>query len=105
MRIQLDTTAKTIKVENTVNFGELVDFLEKFLPGEWKTYKLEANTIIQNWGNPIYIDRYRPDPYCWNSPTFVGGFGTLTVVDTSDTTTAILSGSNVAAGTYCVQTN
>lgn len=43
MKIQLDTTNKTIKVEESVKLQELTDALEKLLPnGEWKEFKLET---------------------------------------------------------------
>ena len=55
MKLQIDTTEKVIKVEEQVNFGELVKVLNKLLPkGEWKKYKLETNTVI-NWNpNPVW---------------------------------------------------
>lgn len=59
MKIQLDTTAKVIKVEETVNIGELISALEKLLPkGEWKDFKLETHTTIE-WSTPVVIP-YRP---------------------------------------------
>ena len=66
MKIQLDTTAKTIKVEESVNLGELTTALEKLLPeGLWKEFKLETATVI-NWGSyqPIIIRDYT-NPYPW----------------------------------------
>jgi len=68
MKIQLDTNFKIIKLDESVNLGELQELLEKILPNnEWKNYKLETNTIINNWSNPIIIDRYpyNPYPYPW----------------------------------------
>jgi hypothetical protein len=67
MKIQLDTKSKTVKLEESVNLGELQELLEKFLPdNQWKEYKLETNTVINNWSNPIIIDRYVPRPhYPW----------------------------------------
>lgn len=66
MKIQLDTNAKTIKLEESVNIGELQELLEKFLPnGQWKEFKLETS-VIHNWSNPIVIDRYVNRPlYPW----------------------------------------
>ena len=66
MKIQLDTTSKLIKVEETVNLGEFTEALERLLPnGKWKEFKLESHTVI-NWGNPIVIEPYRPyNPYPW----------------------------------------
>ena len=63
MKIQIDTTAKTIKVEEMVKFGELIEALNKLFPKEeWKEYTLSCNTII-NWSNPIVIKEYPAWPY------------------------------------------
>jgi len=51
MRLQLDTTNKTIKIEKPVNLGELTKELEKLLP--------TVHTITY-WGNPITIEPYKP---------------------------------------------
>ena len=65
MKIQLDTENKEIKVEETVNLGELTETLEKLLPnGEWKKFKLNTQTKI-NWSpNPINVpyQPYNPIP-------------------------------------------
>ena len=52
MKIQIDTKEKTIKVEETVNLGELCKVLDKLLPKEWKSYSLQSGSIIF-WSNPI----------------------------------------------------
>ena len=84
MKIQLDTKNKTIKVEENINLKELVDFLDKILPKEWQKFTLETQTIINNWNNPIYIEKqvpYYPNPiwtcqnndnkmYCLNKGTY-----------------------------------
>lgn len=73
MRIQLDTSSKTIKVEGTVNIEDLYETLKKLLPrGDWKLFALEANTTIE-WVNPIVVPRYPyypqyPYPW-WGNPT------------------------------------
>jgi len=65
MKIQLDTTAKTIKVEGIVKFSELIETLEKLLPEkEWKKFSLESNTTINNWSYPIYFQPSIPS-YPW----------------------------------------
>jgi hypothetical protein len=65
MKLQLDTTLKTIKIEESVNIGEFLEILERLLPNElWKEFKLETNQII-NWTqpiNPIIIEPYK-SPY------------------------------------------
>jgi len=61
MKIQLDTVNKTIKIEDDVELKELIKVLEKLLPkGLWKEYTLEANTVIQNWSQPIIIEKRTP---------------------------------------------
>jgi hypothetical protein len=64
MKLQLDTTNKTIKVEEKVNLAEFTDTLEKLLPnGKWREFELECNTTI-NWNSPIIVEPYRPyNPY------------------------------------------
>lgn len=65
MKLQLDTTAKTIKIEESINLGELTKALEKLLPnGLWKEFKLETNSIIE-WRNSVIIDRYVPYRQPW----------------------------------------
>jgi len=90
MKIQIDTTAKTIKIEGLANLGELFGTLEKILPDrEWEEYKLETNTVIQSWGNPIYI-REPHFIYPWQTwstgPVYVSsGESALAGVTTSNT--------------------
>jgi hypothetical protein len=69
MKLQLDTTSKLIKVEETVNLGEFTEALERLLPdGKWKEFKLETQTVI-NWSNPIVIEPYIPyTPPWWQQP-------------------------------------
>lgn len=55
MKIQLDTVAKTIKVDGDVKFAELIEALEKLLPqGEWKEFTLENDGIVA-WRDAIII--------------------------------------------------
>ena len=71
MKIQLDTVAKTIKVEGNINMGELIANLDKILPKIWKEYELQSQTTIVNWSSPIYIEKhwpYYPSPI-WVSNT------------------------------------
>jgi len=80
MKLQLDTSEKVIKVEEQVNFGELVKTLNKLLPkGEWKTYKLETNTVI-NW-NQYPVWTYP------NYPFMYARSGILTTTDCVGVTT------------------
>lgn len=70
MKLQLDTTAKVIRLEVSANLKELFNLLNKILPNkEWEEYKLETNTIIQNWTSPIVITPYiPPQSYPWWNP-------------------------------------
>ena len=69
MKLQIDTTAKTVKVEEKVNLEALYEALQRFFPnGEWKAFSLETNTTIIGWSNPIYVPYYptiTPLPYPW----------------------------------------
>jgi len=67
MKLQINTTEKTIKIEEQVNISELFDMLTKLFPNdEWKSYKLESAVITQ-WVNPITIPYpVYPSPYWWN---------------------------------------
>ena len=56
MKLQLDFTSKTITIEDNVNLGDFIKKMKVLLPDllEWT---LITNTIINNWSNPIYIER------------------------------------------------
>lgn len=74
MKIQIDTTAKTIKLESCEKLSALFDFLTSFFPnGEWEDYTLQTNTTIVNWGNPIIV---RPTPIWVNPYTYTDISGT-----------------------------
>ena len=65
MKIQLDTSNKTITVEEKVNLGELFDILSKLLPDDsWKQFDI-VPMFIYNWSNPIVIQPYLPYTYPW----------------------------------------
>lgn len=91
MKLQIDFTNKTIKLEDNVNFAELVTKLQQMLP-DWADYKIMTNTVIQ-WTNPYYnyIEwRYKPyysNPiYCSSGSqlTNVNNIGPLTALTVSD---------------------
>ena len=71
MKIQIDFSQKTIKIEdNLINLGDLIKHLDKLFPkdghfGSWKDYKLETNTTILSWTNPIHIYDSRPYEPFW----------------------------------------
>jgi len=90
MKLQLDTTAKTIKVEENVKLDELVKMLEKILPKEeWKKYTLQTNVIIERWSNPIYIREYPYYIYPW--------------VTTSTYQVATLNSDKLTTGVYNIE--
>ena len=85
MKLQLDTTRKTIKIEENVKLSTLVNTLNKLLPNkEWKEFTLETNTTIQSWVNPLIIREYPPvypwwkNPWiCYNGTTIDNSNGTM----------------------------
>ncbi len=73
MKIQLDYDNKVVTIENDVNLGDFVDRIQELLP-EWDKWNLNTQTIINNWQNPIVIDRYIPNlPWWEHLPTIVSG--------------------------------
>ena len=73
MRIQLDTKAKVIRLEDKILLKDLVVTLEKLLPKkEWQTFTLETNTVINNWNSPVVIREYKPWSYPWYTPMYSG---------------------------------
>lgn len=83
MKLQLDTTNKIIKVEESVNLNEFFEVIKKILPdGEWKEFKLETQTTI-NWGSPIVINQ----PYKYYYPWYTS-YGTATPTTTNYTLTS-----------------
>lgn len=63
MKLQIDTTAKTIKIEQTVKITELVNIVKKLLPDSWKEYSLETGSVIYWPSYPVFTyDRWNPQP-------------------------------------------
>lgn len=61
MKLQLDTTNKTIKLESNVKISALLETLKKLFPNnEWKEFSLETNVTINNWNTPIVIQKEIP---------------------------------------------
>ena len=101
MKIQLDTTKKTIKVEESVSLNEFFTKLKQILPqNEWKNFTLESTAEIY-WSNPIVIKEYPPrDPYPYVFPWYG--------VTTSTTTAQYKAGKvetayQLQSGTYNVE--
>lgn len=60
MKIQIDTDNNILTIEDSVNLGDFIEFLNKLFPNEeWRKFKLEVK-VIQNWTNPIIIEREKP---------------------------------------------
>ena len=80
MKLQLDTTAKTVKIENDIKVSALIKTLKGLLPKDWKDFTLQTNVTINNWSNPIYIERWVNPPvqptYPWygDSPSYTISF-------------------------------
>jgi hypothetical protein len=70
MKIQIDTIQKIIKLESSENLGEFFNVLKQMLPDDlWKEFKLETNTIINNWNTPIIWKTYPDYIHPWNPCT------------------------------------
>lgn len=61
MKIQLDTKAKTIQVEGSINLHEFVKEIQKLLP-DWKEYRLEQQ-VQWNFGTYPYPIFQNPCDY------------------------------------------
>lgn len=94
MKLQINTTEKTIKVEEKVNLKELLDNVKKLFPNnEWKEYTLETNTVINWTSNPIIIRDYTYPHYPWTTqPYYYDGTisNEMFYVNGSDTTTYLV---------------
>ena len=67
MNLQLDTTNKTVKVEENVKVIDLINLLKKMLPNDWEHFTLQTHTEITYWRDPIIIKEpyYEPYKYPW----------------------------------------
>jgi hypothetical protein len=92
MKIQIDTEAKIIKLEQSAKITEVLSVIKKLLPNDWKEYSLEAVTIINNWTNPVIIDRW---PYY--QPFYVGQPFTIS----ADSLTVTSNECDVTTSAYC----
>jgi hypothetical protein len=69
MKIQIDTTNKVLKIEESVNLKELFKIVQTLLPTNWEEYVLDVNTIIIGWQNPIIVEKPYPT-YPWYQPYY-----------------------------------
>lgn len=93
MKIQIDLTAKTIKLESNVNFGEFVTKMQEMF-SDWKEYNISTNTTIQWKEYPVWIYReYNRNPW-WcstNGSTAIGT--TLTTTESNGINRLTIGGS------------
>ena len=63
MKLQIDTTEKTIQVEEHIKLGDLIDTLNSlFLHYEWKEYQLKVN-VSTDWINETIITNPLYNPF------------------------------------------
>lgn len=63
MKIQLDTTNKTITIEEDVNLHDFYESLNSILPdGKWREFTLKVSKITE-WIDPTVIRPQQPNPY------------------------------------------
>lgn len=84
MKLQLDTTNKTVKVEENVKVSQLIKTLKALLPKDWENFTIETHTVINNWSYPIIIKEpyYEPYRYPWYSGTLCDSSGDITPENT-----------------------
>lgn len=98
MKIQIDTTAKTISVEDDIKFSDLIKNLNLLFPKkEWMGYNLKVNVVINNWCNPI---TYTPTIYYDKQPTWRSG---EIICGSSVTIPNDKSFGNYTNGIYCLE--
>lgn len=102
MRLQIDTTHKTITPLESINIGELLNALAKLFPEEgFREYKLimkePDNTLNIPWINPVQVPYSQPYVAPWQQSPIVYGGGTTQLYDGSNTLT-----NNVADAKYMV---
>lgn len=69
MKLQIDTVAKTIKLEQSAKISDFISAVKKLFPNDWKDYSIEAVQTIYNWYEPIYV----PQPIIpmWQLPSTI----------------------------------
>ena len=89
MKIQLDTTSKTVKIEEDVKISKLIEVLKKILPNDWKYFTLETHTTITHWSAPIIIREYPTYP---SHPTYPWYYSTGDISFKAETNYQLKSG-------------
>jgi hypothetical protein len=92
LKIQLDTTKKTIKVDEDVKLSKFMSVIKRLLPhGEWMDFQLLTNTTIEHWSSPLVYRFY--EPY-WTYPWWGSG-GTIGVYNAGTSATNLLGSSSI----------
>jgi hypothetical protein len=104
MKLQLDTTARIIKVEGIVNLDELFIALRKLLPeGLWKKFSIESNTTIV-WTTPVTVHPFYPYYPWWSpQPAIIYGSAGITSPPYGDTLTSGDVTYSLNQGTYNIE--
>lgn len=71
MKLQIDTSAKTIKLEESIKLDTLINALNEMFPNNgWREFTLLTNITIE-WKNiPIIIQPSYPYRYPWYQPYY-----------------------------------
>lgn len=105
MKIQLDTTNKTIKIEEKVNLVQLMKIIKQILPNnQWRDYSLEQS-VITNWANPWAIQPYRVYDYPWVPTTIYSGTGSADVVLPTNTANSVPGNSSYTNSVFNIEVN
>lgn len=71
MKLEIDTTDKTVTFEDSVKIEELIDTLVKMFPDEWKEYSIKPFVKVVSY--PIYyyypVYNYNNTPYWQTAPS------------------------------------
>lgn len=79
MKVRIDTTAKTIAIEEAVTIEALLKFAKALFPDDYKSWKLETNVKFELGERIIYRDRYPwTNPFYYTAGPVCGTVGTVT---------------------------
>jgi len=97
MKITIDTQAKTISVDESVNIEELLSTIKGFLPNDlWKEYKITPVEYSYPVSYPFTFAPWPSIPYVTNQPYYGGvdpycnGSATTVVTATAENGTVFI---------------
>jgi hypothetical protein len=71
MKLQIDTTNKTIKLEESIKLDTLFNTLNEMFPNNgWREFELLTNVTVQWNSIPIVIQPSYPYRYPWYQPYY-----------------------------------